>query len=373
MAQAFAQLHPQHTNQEPAHVRLRRDCPTCGFHNLGMDVRCQKCGRRLPPEVSASPSTAASESKVAGTAEDSASNHAVASISALNIAPPAPPRPVMPDHVRREIHSKVERFRARRQGQTLPLPFDEPVLTNAENLVAFPTLEEAPEQKVGRQRNSRESRIAHMEMLPPVQQVVQTPAEQGPAGEIAETVALSHGIPAAQPLGEVPPANVALPLINHYPPQAPLFFGAQEPVWQQWQALPIAPLSRRMAGHGRDLAYILCGIALFAAPFYWIGGQPPLKLFLLAGMLCGSLLLALLYGALFLGVVGETPGMRAAGIKVVSFDGRPASRQQRLIRVAGAMVSAGSFLFGFIWALVDEEKLYWHDHISKTFLTDSGD
>ena len=65
--------------------------------------------------------------------------------------------------------------------------------------------------------------------------------------------------------------------------------------------------------------------------------------------------------------------MTAAGLRVVSFSGHKPSWQQRLLRVAGALVSAGSFLFGYLWVFIDEEKLSWHDHISKTVLTDSLD
>jgi uncharacterized RDD family membrane protein YckC len=90
---------------------------------------------------------------------------------------------------------------------------------------------------------------------------------------------------------------------------------------------------------------------------------------LLGGILCGSLVLALLYGLLFSSLSGNTPGMRATGLRLVTFDGKTPSRRQRLYRVLGAVVSAGSFFIGFLWAAVDEEKLYWHDHISKTFLT----
>jgi uncharacterized RDD family membrane protein YckC len=117
--------------------------------------------------------------------------------------------------------------------------------------------------------------------------------------------------------------------------------------------------------------------ALFALPvplLPLIGGSffrdalaPSLPL--LGGILCGSLLLALLYGLLCFAVSGATPGMRAARLRLVTFDGKTPSRLQRILRVLGAVVSAGSFFIGFVWAVVDEEKLYWHDHISKTFLT----
>lgn len=249
----------------------------------------------------------------------------------------------MPEPVRREIHARVERFKARRQGQTLPLPFEERVAGEPRNVVPFPELESPrearPEPRIVTTRSPREA--------PP-------PRRQ----------------PAARTSGETA-GGLASWQAEAAPPQAPLSFTAREPEWPEWQAVAIAPLRRRVTGHLHDLLYVLAGTAVSAAPFYWIAGQPPLNLFLLGATLCGSLLIALLYGTLFLCIAGRTPGMCAASLQVAGFDGRPATRQQRLLRVAGALVSAGSFLFGYLWAFIDDEQLYWHDHISKTFLTPS--
>ena len=38
-----------------------------------------------------------------------------------------------------------------------------------------------------------------------------------------------------------------------------------------------------------------------------------------------------------------------------------------LARTIGACVSVIAVGIGFAWALVDEERLTWHDYISKTF------
>ena len=107
--------------------------------------------------------------------------------------------------------------------------------------------------------------------------------------------------------------------------------------------------------------------ALLLIPYFGVSVQPHMSL--LGGIVCGFLLLALLFALLFVWGVGVTPGMKRAGLCLVTFDGLPAPRRQRLWRIFGAVVSAGSFLIGFLWAVVDEEKLYWHDHISRTYLT----
>jgi hypothetical protein len=53
----------------------------------------------------------------------------------------------------------------------------------------------------------------------------------------------------------------------------------------------------------------------------------------------------------------------------VDFDGREPDRDRRGMRQVAGLLSLISAGLGLVWALVDEEKLTWHDHISKTFPT----
>ena len=66
---------------------------------------------------------------------------------------------------------------------------------------------------------------------------------------------------------------------------------------------------------------------------------------------------------------GDTPGLQLARLRLVDFDGRPATRKARLFRVASSWLSAAPAGLGLLWALLDEEALTWHDQISKTFPT----
>ena len=59
------------------------------------------------------------------------------------------------------------------------------------------------------------------------------------------------------------------------------------------------------------------------------------------------------------------------GLRVVNFDGYPADARQRLVRFVCACLSTLAGL-GLLWALFDEEKLTWYDHMSKTFLAQRG-
>jgi uncharacterized RDD family membrane protein YckC len=63
----------------------------------------------------------------------------------------------------------------------------------------------------------------------------------------------------------------------------------------------------------------------------------------------------------------RSPGMRMAGLKLLHVNGRPATRRDRLWRELASLLSLVPAGIGYLWALVDEEHLTFHDHISETF------
>lgn len=65
---------------------------------------------------------------------------------------------------------------------------------------------------------------------------------------------------------------------------------------------------------------------------------------------------------------GQTLGMRAWRIKVQTRDGRPMSWWQAMLRFLMAIASWGVLGLGFLWVLVDKEKMTWHDRYSETVL-----
>ena len=65
---------------------------------------------------------------------------------------------------------------------------------------------------------------------------------------------------------------------------------------------------------------------------------------------------------------GQTLGLRAWKIKVLTLDQKPISWNQALLRFATAIVSWGFFGLGFLWILIDKNRRGWHDHLSKTTL-----
>jgi len=65
---------------------------------------------------------------------------------------------------------------------------------------------------------------------------------------------------------------------------------------------------------------------------------------------------------------GQTLGLRAWKIKVLTFDQKPISWHQALLRFATAIVSWSFFGLGFLWILIDKNRRSWHDNLSKTAL-----
>ncbi len=80
-----------------------------------------------------------------------------------------------------------------------------------------------------------------------------------------------------------------------------------------------------------------------------------------------SLVVTIGYFTLFVGSArGQTPGMSALGIRVISFDGSGSIGYGRaFIRWIGGYVSAIVVLLGFFWMLWDKEKQCWHDKFAS--------
>jgi len=133
--------------------------------------------------------------------------------------------------------------------------------------------------------------------------------------------------------------------------------------------VPVALPMHRFIAAAADASMILVGLALFLAVFYLSGGDLVLSKQTAPFLVGAGMGVALLYRLLWCLGNGDTPGMRFAGLRVVNFDGRAPNREQRTMRQVAHLVSLVSAGLGLLWALVDEENLTWHDHISKTFPT----
>ena len=82
--------------------------------------------------------------------------------------------------------------------------------------------------------------------------------------------------------------------------------------------------------------------------------------------------ISILYKGLWWLADGDSPGMVWCNLRLLNFTGQAPTRRQRAQRFAGTLLSLAAAGLGLIWALGDEEKLGWNDHISKTFRSPRG-
>jgi uncharacterized RDD family membrane protein YckC len=133
--------------------------------------------------------------------------------------------------------------------------------------------------------------------------------------------------------------------------------------------LRVALVSERLMASLADLGLVLAAGLLFAGmAFRALPEIPHTKPF---WMVLGAvtLLLWTVYQHLFLLYAGRTPGMSMRGIRLSTFDGRVPEWKERASRARYVFISFASVALGFLWALVDEDTLGWHDRISQTFPT----
>ena len=137
-------------------------------------------------------------------------------------------------------------------------------------------------------------------------------------------------------------------------------------------ASPSASIARRALAALVDGVVLATALAAFAAIFLRL--NPSLNPFrgplpILAGALAVvAVLLWKAYEFLFVVYTGSTPGLRAARLRLVEFDGSPPNRRLRRWRVLASLLSAFSAGLGYLWCVLDQDGLCWHDRITRTHI-----
>ncbi len=130
--------------------------------------------------------------------------------------------------------------------------------------------------------------------------------------------------------------------------------------------LQSAPLGLRIVAALVDGIILAAATALFGLIFWKVASvRPPLAQItgLAAGIPC---LFWATYQYLLVVYAGNTPGLRLAGLELTRFDGSSTTRSLRRWRVLAAYLSAVSLGMGYVWVLLDEDGLCWHDRITHT-------
>lgn len=129
-----------------------------------------------------------------------------------------------------------------------------------------------------------------------------------------------------------------------------------------------ATLLRRLGAISYDI--VLAGFSIvivagiLSAIFTAITGIKPPDIF----MVLLYILMAYGFFAWFWTHGGQTLGMRAWKLRVVTDDGQPINWQQARSRCLWALLSWATLGAGFVVSLFDPERLTWHDRFSHTRL-----
>lgn len=130
---------------------------------------------------------------------------------------------------------------------------------------------------------------------------------------------------------------------------------------------PVAAPVHRGLAMALDTSMIVMAAGLFVVTFQLAGGEVVLNARTIPVFTGAALVFGFFYYFLFAVANGDTPGMRWTQLRLLDFDGHPPDCDQRIHRLFAKCLSFLAAGLGVLWALVDEEKLAWHDHISRTF------
>jgi len=146
-------------------------------------------------------------------------------------------------------------------------------------------------------------------------------------------------------------------------PQSPL---SQSPLLDLLP-LHVASIEDRLMAGIVDAALILIAFLLFVLVFVASTTHPPVGKPALVYSGIALVSIFLLYQVLFFTWSDCTPGMRYARIALCTFDDENPTRKALHWRIAALFLSAMPLGLGFLWALFDDDRLGWHDRISKTY------
>src|SRR6202790_5440630 len=142
----------------------------------------------------------------------------------------------------------------------------------------------------------------------------------------------------------------------------------------QPSASPSASIARRALAALADGVVLATSMAAFAAIFLHLNAVPALlrPIPILAGALAViAVLLWAAYEFLFVVYTGSTPGLRAARRRLAGFDGSTLHPRLRRWRGRASFLSAFSGGLGYLWCLLDQDGLCWHDRITRTHVRSS--
>jgi uncharacterized RDD family membrane protein YckC len=136
--------------------------------------------------------------------------------------------------------------------------------------------------------------------------------------------------------------------------------------------LQAAPMSKRLLAGGTDSLLVVMAFAVFAYIFFRITSVAPALQQTLGISVCLVALFWIAYQYLLLVYCGTTPGLKLAHLELSRFDGTAVPRRIRRWRALASVLSGLSLALGYAWCFLDEDRLCWHDRITRTYMAPSN-
>jgi uncharacterized RDD family membrane protein YckC len=132
--------------------------------------------------------------------------------------------------------------------------------------------------------------------------------------------------------------------------------------------LRAAPFSRRLLAGAIDSLLVVAAFAIFAYIFFRITLIVPASQQAAGISVSLIALFWIAYQYLLLVFTGTTPGLKLARLQLSRFDGSAVPVRIRRWRVLASVLSGFSLSLGYAWCFLDEDRLCWHDRITRTYM-----
>lgn len=144
---------------------------------------------------------------------------------------------------------------------------------------------------------------------------------------------------------------------------------AEHPDAQISFALPlyVAPIHQRMMAFAVDACCVLTTFLAAVALAACVSPVLPTGLLAAAASAITLFVFAIGYQLLFFTLNDSTPGMRYARIGFCTFHDENPTRSALRQRIFALLLAGMPLGLGILWATMDEEKLGWHDRISRMY------
>ncbi len=262
---------------------------------------------------------------------------------------------------RGEVAARLERYRARRKPRpprypSLWLEFDTPEATSRS----------ASRESVARDEFAETAPVASAAAASTEEPPVPAKILAFPRSSAAPPVPvyeLADPVPSQPRILEVAETPAQPPALGGITINAPSEDGRRN---EEHFGVTPASVPRRLAAALADAFVVGVACALAGAVFWQIVRVRPPVVQLAGICVVTAAGLWALYQYLLIVYSGRTPGLWLAGLELTCLNGSVVTRSRRRWRVLASFLSLASLGLGYVWALIEADRLAWHDRMTGT-------